>query len=422
MRWLARVLASFSLLPAPRSHAPSRPPSRSPTPRGVWLLLSAQIASQMGDAAFAVLLLWSVLGMTDNKAVVGAVATLNYLPILLFGMIGGLAADRFPRRGLMVASDGARALVALSVPVLGRFGLLDPWVLAAAGFSLFTASAFFNPARDAYIPSLVEKEDLVRANALIQVSVPMGWLFGPALCSLFLAWVSPEDLMGGVGLLFLVSVIFLLALPGFPALVRESAPAVKAVWEGLSAAWRDVRLRWLLVLTAVDNLFIMGPAIVGTPLLVKGPYGGTGSDYALLEVSLAAGVFLGLPLTAWLNRRMGQGKVLIAGIFLDGITYLPLLWIDHLWAAGLAIGLHGISIPLITVTRSSLIGRIAPPEQLGRIFALIGITVLGLTAASSGLTGLVATVVPVKVIFGAIAVGAALCAPVAWMSKAFREV
>lgn len=397
------------------------PPSRRPTPRGVWLLLAAQIASQMGDAAFAVLLLWSVLGMTDNKAVVGTVATLNYLPILLFGMIGGLAADRFPRRGLMVASDGARALVALSVPVLGHFGLLNPWVLAAAGFSLFTASAFFNPARDAYIPSLVDKRDLVRANALIQVSVPMGWLFGPALCSVFLAWVSPENLMGGVGLLFLVSVVFLLALPGFQTLQRESAPAVKAILEGLSAAWRDVRLRWLLVLTAVDNLFIMGPAVVGTPLLVKGPYGGTGTDYALLEAALAAGVFLGLPLTAWLNRRMGQGKVLIAGIFLDGITYLPLLWIDHLWAASLAIGLHGISIPLITVTRSSLIQRIAPPEQLGRIFALIGITVLGLTAASSGLTGLVATVVPVKVIFGVIAVGAALCAPVAWMSKSFRE-
>lgn len=390
-------------------------------PRGVWLLLSAQIASQMGDAAFGVLLLWSVLGMTDNKALVGVVATLNYLPILLFGMIGGLAADRFPRRGLMVASDGARAAIALCVPLLGHLHLLNPWVLAAAGFCLFTASAFFNPARDAYIPALVAKEDLVRANALIQVSVPMGWLFGPALCSVFLAWVSPENLMGGVGLLFLVSVAFLLALPRFHAEKREAAPPVKAIMEGFTAAWRDVRLRWLLIITAVDNLFIMGPAIVGTPLLVKGRYGGTGTDYALMEAALAAGVFLGLPLTAWLNRRMGQGKVLTAGIFLDGITYLPLLWIGHLWAAGLAIGLHGISIPLITVTRSSLVQRIAPPEQLGRIFALIGITVLGLTAASSGLTGLVATAVPVNVIFGVIAVGAALCAPATWMSKAFRE-
>ena len=393
----------------------------APLPRRIWLLLFAQVASQMGDAAFCVLLLWAVLGMTEDRALVGAVAMFNYLPILLFGMVGGLAADRLPRRGLMVASDGARAAVALSVPLLGTFGLLGPWVMAAAGFCLFTASAFFNPARDAYIPSLVAKEDLPRANALVQVSVPMGWLFGPALCSVFLKWLSPVALVGGVGILFLVSVGFLFALPPVQEGRRESAPPARALLEGLVVCWRDVRLRWLLAITAVDNLLIMGPAIVGTPILVKERYGGTGTGYALMEAALAVGVFAGLPLTAWLNRRVGQGKVLIAGIFLDGLTYLPLLWIDHLWSAGVTIALHGISIPMITVTRASLVQRIAPPEQLGRVFALIGITVLGLTAASSGLTGLAATHVPVNVIFGAIAVGAALCGPAAWMSREFRE-
>ncbi len=89
-------------------------------PGKVYCLLWAQIASQMGDAAFCVLLLWAVLGMTDDKSLVGAVAMFNYLPILLFGMVGGLAADRFPRRGLMMASDGARAAIALSVPADGQ--------------------------------------------------------------------------------------------------------------------------------------------------------------------------------------------------------------------------------------------------------------------------------------------------------------
>jgi MFS family permease len=393
----------------------------APLPRRVWLLLFAQVASQMGDAAFCVLLLWAALGMTEDKAIVGAVAMFNYLPILLFGMVGGLAADRFPRRGLMVASDGARAAIALSVPILGTLGLLGPWTLAAAGFCLFTASAFFNPARDAYIPSLVAREDLPRANALVQVSVPMGWLFGPALCSAFLPWLSPVSLVGGVGLLFLVSVAFLMGLPGVPSARKEGARPAKAIFEGLVVAWRDVRLRWLLVITAADNLLIMGPAIVGTPILVKARYGGTGSGYALMEAALAVGVFAGLPLTSWLNRRVGQGRLLIVGIFLDGITYLPLLWIDHLWAAGITIALHGVSIPLITVTRASLVQRIAPPEQLGRVFALIGITVLGLTAASSGLTGLAATLLPMNIIFGIIAVGAALCGPAAWFSRGFRD-
>jgi MFS family permease len=165
----------------------------------------------------------------------------------------------------------------------------------------------------------------------------------------------------------------------------------------------------------------MGPAIVGTPLLVKQVMGGSGSVYALMEALLAVGVFAGLPVASWANRRFGQGKVVIVGILLDGLTYLPLLWLrDAAWV-GLAIALHGVSIPLITVTRASLVQRIAPRDQLGRVFALISITVIGLTAVSSGLTGLAATRVPVPVIFGVTAVLAALCGPAAWLSREFRE-
>ena len=390
-------------------------------PAGVRNLLFAQIASQMGDAAFGVLLLWAVLTMTDSKSVVGGVAALNYLPVLLFGMAGGVVADRLPRRGIMVASDGVRGVIALCLPLLALWGVLSPWLLAAAGFALFTASAFFNPARDACIPSLVEPGQLVRANAIIQVSIPMGWLFGPALCSLFLRWVRPVDLFAGVGLLFLASVCFLLRLPFLPAVPSGRQTAGRAMAEGLGAAWADGRLRWLLIITAADNLLIMGPAIVGTPLFVKTVLHRGGGVYALMEALLAVGVLLGLPVTAWLNRRVGQGRLLIGGIFLDGITYLPLLWLKSPWATGLAVALHGFAIPLITVTRSSLVQRIAPAAQLGRIFALINITVIGLTAVSSGATGLAATAVPVNVIFGAIAVLAALCGPAAWLSREFRR-
>ena len=390
-------------------------------PRGVTVLLMAQIASQMGDAAFAVLLLWAVVERTDSRLVLGAAATLNYLPILLFGMAGGLAADRFPRRGLMVASDGARALLSLSVPVLALGGLDTPWILAAMGFGLFTASAFFNPARDATIPFLARGGDLVRANALIQLSVPLGWLLGPAACLLFLQWFPTVELFAGVGLLFAVSVAFLLVLPAEPAAPKGSARIAKALFEGLEVIRRDPRLRVLMAITAADNLLIMGPAIVGTPLFAKTVLGGGGGTYALLEASLALGALAGIPLAARLNLRFGQGWVLIGGIFLDGITYLPLLWVRSPWAAALAVGLHGVSIPLITVTRTAFIQRVVPPERMGRVFAITGMMVLGLTALSSGLTGLVTTVVPVPVVFGAIAVLAALCGPAAALSRDFRE-
>lgn len=390
-------------------------------PRPVLMLLGAQIASQMGDAGFTVLLLWAVLERTADARIVGAAAALNYLPILLFGMLGGLAADRLPRRGLMIASDSVRAVLCFALPPLALAGWDSPWVLAAAGFGLFTASAFFGPARDATIPYLARGADLASANAVIQVSVPCGWLFGPALCASLLPFASPVTLFAGMGALFALSALLLRFLPAEPVQPHATQAGSSALLEGLRACLSDARLGWLLVITAVDNLFIMGPAIVGTPLFVKQVLNGSGSAYALMEALLALGVFAGLPLTAWLNARVGRGKVLILGIFLDGITYFPLLWVKSIWAAGLAVGLHGISIPLITVTRTSLVQEVAPPASLGRVFALIQVTVLGFTAISSGLTGAVAAHVPVPTIFGVIAVCAALCGPAACLSQKFRE-
>ena len=372
-------------------------------PRGVLLLLGAQIVSQMGDAGFTVLLLWAVLERTADHRIVGAAAALNYLPILLFGMVGGLAADRLPRRGLMVASDSVRAALCFSLPFLASAGWDSPWAFAVAGFGLFTASAFFGPARDATIPFLAGKADLA------------------ALCAALLPLASPVTLFAGMGALFALSAILLRFLPAETVQAPPARGGTPAILEGLVACFRDARLGWLLVITAVDNLFIMGPAVVGTPLFVKEVMGGSGSAYALMEALLALGVFAGLPLTARLNRRTGRGKVLILGIFLDGVTYLPLLWVHSLWAAGLAVCFHGISIPLITVTRTSLVQEVAPPESLGRVFALIQITVLGFTAISSGLTGWAASRVSVPAIFGVIAVAAALCAPAAALSRKFRE-
>lgn len=386
------------------------------------LLLAAQMASQMGDAGFTVLLLWAVLERTNDKMVVGAAAALNYLPILLFSMVGGMAADRLPRRGLMVGSDALRALLCFSLPLCALAGWDTPWVLAAAGFGLFTASAFFGPARDAYIPFLAKGGDLTATNALIQLSMPVGWLFGPAIVAALLPIASTAKLFSVVGGLFALSALLLLLLPREPVTPRgEKSSAVREFFAGLAACKEDSRLLWLLAITAVDNLFIMGPAVVGTPLLVKEVLGGTGSSYAILEALLALGVFVGIPLTTWLGKRVGQGKILILGIFLDGVTYLPLAFAGELWIVGVAIAFHGISIPLITVTRTSLVQRIAPPEMLGRIFALLQITVLGFTAISSGLTGWIATTVSVPVIFGVISICAALCAPLAWSSKRFRE-
>jgi MFS family permease len=157
--------------------------------------------------------------------------------------------------------------------------------------------------------------------------------------------------------------------------------------ESLATAWTDKRLRSLLFLTAADNFFIMGPAIVGGMFLIKTTLRLETWAYGVFEATLGVGWLLGTLLIARFGSRVRTGRLVIAGMFLDGITYVPFLFLSTYPQFLVAIFLHGLTIPLITVGRTTLIQRHYPRQRLGRIFALVAITVQGFTALSALATG-----------------------------------
>jgi MFS family permease len=188
--------------------------------------------------------------------------------------------------------------------------------------------------------------------------------------------------------------------------------------EGLRYALGSPVLRGLLLLTAVDNFFIMGPAIVGANLFIKRTLGLEAQHLAFFEAALALGWLAG---TVWVSRygkRLAKGKLLLFGIVMDGATYLPFLAFLMLRSYELALLLifvHGLFIPLITVTRTSLIQEIVPGTHLGRVFALVNLTVVGFMALSSFTTGALGEVLEAPWLFGLAGAGGALSGLLGWM-------
>ena len=127
-----------------------------------------------------------------------------------------------------------------------------------------------------------------------------------------------------------------------------------------------------------------------------------------------------LLLGVW-QRHLNGGRILLVGMVLDGLTFVPLFWVRSAWLAGLVIFVHSVAIPMLVVTRPSLVQQIVPSNLQGRVFSIIGVTVVGLTALSSGLTGLVAELVDMPTIFAFIGVGAALCGAIGWTVAELRE-
>lgn len=368
----------------------------------MFLLWLAQFVSGTGDSVFSTCIGFLVIYLIGRNAgfEVGLTRTMDALPFLLFGAYAGVLVDRFSRRGMMLISDAARALVVGLVPLLYFLDLLPWWVLPGVAFFSYLFATVFNPARDALIPDLAEGAQLLKVNSIFQTSQQLAVILGAGLVGILLAPEVFGESTGPAGIIWLLTAdaasfafsffcVLLIRVPRkTPAQVGKRPSSLSELKESLATAWKDTRLRALLFLTAVDNFFIMGPAIVGGMFLIKGYLGLETWAYGVFEALLGVGWFVGTVLIARFGSKFKTGHLVIAGMLLDGITYVPFLFLETFPQFLVAIFIHGLTIPLITVGRTTLIQRHYPREKLGRIFALVTITVQGFTALSALATGL----------------------------------
>jgi MFS family permease len=139
---------------------------RRPDFRTLFLAVSV---SELGDAMQYIALMWFALEKAGPLGVV-AVRLADSLPAFFFGLHGGLAADRWSRKKLMIGADLARGIVLVPVAIAGLSGSLPLWGLVVAAFLLEAATSYFAPAYGATIPTLVERENVQSANALVQAT------------------------------------------------------------------------------------------------------------------------------------------------------------------------------------------------------------------------------------------------------------
>jgi Bacterial protein of unknown function (DUF894). len=158
-------------------------------------LFLAVAASELGDSLHYIALMWFALDAGGPLGVI-AVRLADSVPAIVFGLHGGLAADRFSRKRLMVSADLLRAVVLVPIAIAGIAGSLPLWGLVVASFLLEAATSYFAPAYGATIPTLVDRENVQRANALVQSSVQALSIGGWAVAALLLT-VLPVSVFFG---------------------------------------------------------------------------------------------------------------------------------------------------------------------------------------------------------------------------------
>jgi DHA3 family macrolide efflux protein-like MFS transporter len=378
--------------------------------RALGLLWVSQVVSHLGDSLFLVGVFFLALEVTGSKAASGLLVAMNFLPALALGLFAGAFVDRHDRRRIMIAADLLRAAAVGAIPVLHATGHLGALDLAVAMFALATGTTAFNPAIKAILPELAPSDRLGATVSLFQISEYVALVVGPALAAVALPFIGIIHLFSLDCVTFLFSTLCLLSLPRearrrmhrptdleplrilLPALLDEVKVGVRAVLA-------TPALRVILVLVALDNLIVMGLAQVGTPLLVKESLGLGPQAYARAQ----AAFFLGLATASagvWLGgRNLPKARLILIGIVLDGLTFVPLAFCHTLFQVQAALFVHAFAIPLIIIPRTVLIQQTVPGPLHGRTFALLNVTVFGMTAISSVIVGVLAERVAPRTLF-----------------------
>ena len=367
------------------------------------------LISHAGDAVFMIALPWLMLDITGSKSLTSLVSMSAYLPAVLFGLFAGVVVDRYNRKWIMIYSDILRALLVAVIPLSLIYGFISPLLIGTITFSLSTFSAFFYPARDSLIPHIVTAEELPAANSAISVSGQMSHLLGPLFAGIGISIFGLRHLFtaDAISFLFSILLISLIVGPARKLTIEKHPPKWQGIVEGLTYVNSHKGLRILLILTFVNNIFIMGPAIIGLPVFVREVLTSDFGVLAKLEVAMAAGMIVGSFVFWKAEKNISPISILLFGIVMDGITYTLLFFADTSFIAMLVLIIHGIGIPLITVSRTTIIQAVVPDEYRGRLFSMIYMAVMGTTAISVGLTGFILEFIGADSLFLLIGVGAA---------------
>ncbi|MCK5521470.1 MAG: MFS transporter [Candidatus Marinimicrobia bacterium] len=392
--------------------------------RSFSFLTINQFFIQLAHSVFDISLIWLILDLTGSNAATGLVMATAYLPFLLFSLPAGVFADTHSKALILKFTSFVRILIAAGIPLIAYTQDLNIFIIASVAFSLTLFSSFYIPARDALIPEYLKDSHLFKANSAIQGSMQLAYILGPILAGFLIEVLGNIHIFFIASSLFFAATLFSLFLQGHrntinPDSQKMSLQDLKSIF---SLMKKDQRLIWILVITMIDNLFIMGPAIVGIAIFVRTVLLGSASDYALCESALAFGMVTGTLLLLRFGKNIPLGKMLIAGIFFDGLTYIPVYYLSSVKWLWITIFAHALFIPMITVSRTTLIQKLVPPALHGRIFSLVSISVIGFTAISSAFTGLASEIVPIQSLFFIIGMGGAVTGIIAWFYKPLQQL
>ncbi|WP_309485391.1 MFS transporter [Streptomyces sp. WELS2] len=378
--------------------------------RNYRLFFAGQVVSNTGTWMQRIAQDWLVLGLTGSSAAVGITTALQFLPMLLFGLYGGVLVDRLPKRPTLLVTQSAMAVTGLALAALTLSGQVQVWHVYVAAFAVGLATVVDNPARQSFVSEMVGPDQLQNAVSLNSANFQSARLVGPAVAGLMITGVGTGWAFLANGLSFAAPITGLLLMRARELHVVERAPRGKGqLREGLRYVAKRPELIWPIVLVGFIGTFGFNFPVWLTAYADDVFHAGAGA-YSLFNTLMAVGSLVGALLAA--RRGTARLRVLIAAALAFGTLETVAAVAPSYWLFALLmvpIGVFGLTV---NVTANTAVQMGTDPAMRGRVMALFMMVFMGGTPLGAPVVGWVTDTYGPRIGFAAGGVVSALAAGV----------
>ena len=348
--------------------------------RYLWIgNVAATFAMQMQMVARG----WLIYDMTRSPMDLAWVMMSFSLPMILFSLFGGVAADRLTKKWVMVVTQSANTASTVWLAAIVITGNVEFWHFIAFGVFNGSILSFSMPARQAVIPEIVGEAQLGNAIALSSATMNLSRVLGPGIAGAIIALVAGGDTTShfGVGVVFMVNAfLYLLSVLTLLVLHHEgrsqlthTAPILRDIGDSFRYIWRHELLRGLILMTFIPLLFGFPVSslmpVFNTEVLLGGP-----TELGLLMSAMGAGAVGGSLMLARMSDSRHKGFILFSSSFAWAVFLAAFAMTETFWTAMVAGAFTGLVSSIFMSLHMSLVTLIIAPEMRGRVMAVMMMT------------------------------------------------
>lgn len=365
--------------------------------RNFRLFWFGQMISLMGTWMQTIGQAWLVLQLTHSAWLLGIVGALQFLPVMLLSLFGGVLADRLPKRTVLLFTQSFAMLQAAVLWTLVATGEVRLWHVLVLATLLGLTNAIDMPTRQAFVVEMVGREDLPNAIALNSSLFNLARIVGPGIGGIIIAWagVAPLFLLNAISFIPVIIGLALIDLRGLYARKEQivggkgaSAPrqsTMQSLREGLAYVAHTPSIFLIITVIGIVSLFGINFNVV-LPLFATNVLNAGAEGFGFISSAFGLGSLLSALWLAWSNRKPSIQYLLVSAIVFCVVT--ALFAVSHIYVLSLVlIAMVGFAMIAFSATANTTVQTVAPDHLRGRVMSVYMLVFAGSIPFGNLLTG-----------------------------------